>query len=39
MRPKIEVVTYNKAKRQKLKLIFGVQFGVWGYVVRVGLYY
>lgn len=39
MTPKIEIVTQDKARRDKLKLLIGVQFGILGYIVRLGIYY
>lgn len=32
-------ITYDKAKRQNLRLLIGIQFGVMGFIVRIGLYY
>jgi len=36
MSPKIDIVTKEIAS--KTKLIFGVQIGFWGIILRIGLY-
>jgi len=37
--PKIEIVTQEKARKQKLKLLIGFQFGILGYIIRAGIYH
>ncbi len=39
MIPKLEIVTQEKAARDKATLILGLQFGLFGFIFRVGLYY
>jgi len=36
--PRVEVVDYEKAKKDGLKLLIGVQIGILGYILRIGLY-
>jgi len=36
MTPKVEIVTQDEAR--KAKLILGVQIGLFGYILRLGLY-
>jgi len=38
MKPKIDIVTQDDLRIQKSKLIIGFQVGIFGYVIRIGLY-
>jgi len=37
-KPKVDVVTQATAREQKLKLLIGVQIGLFGFILRLGLY-
>ena len=39
MTPKIEIVTTEKAKKDTLKILIGIQIGFVGFVLRIGIYY
>lgn len=38
MTPKIEIVTQDELRKKKSSLIIGIQFGMFGCVLRLGLY-
>lgn len=39
MSPKIDIVTQDKASKDNLKLLIGFQVGLFGFILRVGIYY
>jgi len=38
MTPIFDIVTQEKARKEASRLLIGVQIGVWGFIIRLGIY-